>query len=383
MQGDQQESSSARKRQRPEWKQGDNEDQTKNSPNNSCLLTPHTLRLLKVLKDGTCAHAQVAAAHLCDICRQSSPEILWDVLGRLQGFLVSEEFTSRQNAATAMKGVAACLPQNNQTEFLEKVMDGETDLWLNLQDLVEMKDKKESGLQTILRKGRLLLVSSGTEFDMNHKDDLFDREQYQIETLDRSRGQPNFVEHRVRLQRQILAKRLGLAGVMNVVGSSVLPNEITSEDLVGNNVEMKQKVTKVPKLDDNDYDSNSNSIRAILVMEMQDQRKTHRGSASHKNPQTLLATELLYRMFDADWTKRQGAIMGILALLKAWQGSCNTTTFGSWPQDILTRCVCILALDRFGDFGENMVAPVRQVAGQLLAALYQGSPVEEIGRAHV
>ena len=376
MQGDQQESSSARKRQRPEWKQGDDEDQTKNSPNNSCLLTPHTLRLLKVLKDGTCAHAQVAAAHLCDICRQSSPEILWDVLGRLQGFLVSEEFTSRQNAATAMKGVAACLPQNNQTEFLEKVMDGETDLWLNLQDLVEMKDKKESGLQTILRKGRLLLVSSGTEFDMNHKDDLFDREQYQIETLDRSRGQPNFVEHRVRLQRQILAKRLGLAGVMNVVGSSVLPNEITSEDLVGNNVEMKQKVTKVPKLDDNDYDSNSNSIRAILVMEMQDQRKTHRGSASHKNPQTLLATELLYRMFDADWTKRQGAIMGILALLKAWQGSCNTTTFGSWPQDILTRCVCILALDRFGDFGENMVAPVRQVAGQLLAALYQGSPVE-------
>lgn len=375
MQGDPYLSSSAHKRQRPEWKQGD-DDQANKTPNDSCLLTPHTLRLLKVLKDGTCAHAQVAAAHLCDICRQSSPEILWDILGRLQGFLVSEEFTSRQNAATAMKGVAACLPRNNQMEFLEKAMDGETDLWLTLKDLVKIKDKKESGLQTILRKGRLLLVSSGTEFDVNDEDDLFDREQYQVDNLDRSRGQPDFVEQRVRLQRQILAQRLGLAGVMNVVGSSVLPNEITSEDLVGNYLTKKQKAKKVPKSDDNHDDSNSNSIRAILVLEIQDQRNTHRGSASHKNSQTLLATELLYRMFDANWTKRQGAIMGILALLKAWQGSCSTTTFGSWPRDILTRCVCILALDRFEDYGENMVAPVRQVAGQLLAALYQGSPVE-------
>jgi superfamily II DNA or RNA helicase len=358
-----------RKRQRPNWKA--ERTNSSSSSDNRSLLTPHTLRLLKVLKDGTCAHAQVAACHIRDICRQSSPEVLWDILGRLEGYLVSGEFTSRQNAATAMEGVAACLPSTDQTDFLESAIDGETGLWLNVRDLANRRaDAGESGMQSILRKGRLMLVSSGNEFDMTDTDDLFGREQSQLEAMDRYRGQQDFVEQRVRLQRHILAQRLGLAGVMNVMGTSVLPAEITAEDLVGSsNVETKPK--KQPKSED---DSDSNSIRALLVLEMEDQRKTQRGSASHKKPQTLLATELLYRMFDADWTKRQGAIMGILALLKAWQGSAGI--FGSWPKDILTRCLCVLALDRFGDYGEGMVAPVRQVAGQLLAVLYQRAPVD-------
>lgn len=367
-----QEQQHQRKRQRPDWNQGEpertNASSSSSSSDSRSLLTPHTLRLLKVLKDGTCAHAQIAACHIRDICRQSSPEVLWDILGRLEGYLVSSEFTSRQNAATAIEGVAACLPRTNQTDFLESSIDGEIGLWLNVRDLASRNDAGETGMQSVLRKGRLMLVSSGTEFDETDTDDFFYREQSQLEAMDQSRGQQDFVEQRVRLQRHILAKRLGLAGVMNVIGTSVLPAEITSDDLVGrSNFETKPK--KQPKSDDV---SDSNSIRALLVLEMQDQRKTQRGSASHKKPQTLLATELLYRMFDADWKKRQGAIMGILAMLKAWQGSAGI--FGSWPRDILTRCLCVLALDRFGDYGEGMVAPVRQVAGQLLAVLYQRAP---------
>ena len=359
---------------------GDDNDENQQPEKAPPILTPHIVRLLKVLKEGTSAHAEVAASHIRDICRQSSPEVLWDILGRLQGYLVSEDFTSRRNAATAMEGVAACLPERNQTEFLESAIDGEKGLWLNVHDLAKLDDKHETGLQTILRKGRQLLVSSGNEFDLENNEDLFQREQSQLDTLDQSRGQQDFLEHRVRLQRQILAQRLGLAGVMDAVGSSVLPNEITSEDLIECSpgvFESKKCIKLLPKIEADDDDDDVSSIRALLVLEMQGQCLSQRGSESHKNPQTLLATELLYRMFDADWKKRQGAIMGILALLKAWNGcSTETTTFGSWPRDILTRCLCVLALDRFGDYGENMMAPVRQMAGQLLAVLYRKAPIQ-------
>jgi len=46
-------------------------------------------------------------------------------------------------------------------------------------------------------------------------------------------------------------------------------------------------------------------------------------------------------------------------MLKSWQNSTDTNysqkNFGRWPQDILTRCLCIIALDRFGDYSGAMI----------------------------
>jgi len=39
-------------------------------------------------------------------------------------------------------------------------------------------------------------------------------------------------------------------------------------------------------------------------------------------------------------------------------------------QDFIARCICLLSLDRFGDYSTgSLVAPVREVAAQLLALL--------------
>jgi hypothetical protein len=95
---------------------------------------------------------------------------------------------------------------------------------------------------------------------------------------------------------------------------------------------------------------------------------------SHHNPQHLLATELLYRMFDPYWHVRHGALLGITSLLQAWKGK-DSTAFGAWPQDILARCLCVLALDRFADFAsEATTAPVRLAAAQVVALLYNRAP---------
>ena len=180
------------------------------------------------------------------------------------------------------------------------------------------------------------------------------------------------------------------------------------------------------------------SFSSLLVLEMkQQQRKfelqmkqTHANSqtrptttsvvttkntsvVSHANPQSLLATELLYRMFDPSWEVRHGALLGVSALLRSWWkninrndragNSINPLQFGRWLEDIMGRCLCCLILDRFEDYSGatpsfslststaateigcnesndddayvgGVTAPVREMAGQVLSAVYMLAP---------
>jgi len=46
----------------------------------------------------------------------------------------------------------------------------------------------------------------------------------------------------------------------------------------------------------------------------------------------------------------------------------------SWLEDIVLRIVCVLALDRFGDFvSDQVVAPVRETCAQTLGKLFNNT----------
>ena len=362
-----------RKRSRPESSQK-RDDHLQDDDSEVCLQTPHTLRLLKLIEEGTLEHARIAASHLASL--SASPIVLWDLLGQLQAFLRSPQWSTRLHASLAMQGVAQHIPPSNQQEFLEATYSGP--LWLTV-------DEVSRGLETILTDGRVLLAECDT------KQDSFAMQEDRLKQLDEAREElsEDFVERRVRLQREILAQRLGLIGVVHAVGESVLTDVITTEDLLMNDdadtyPTEKQQHIKCHRGDDNE--DHSGSIRALLVMEMQQQqdRSFISGATSHKNPQTLLATELIYRMFDPSWHVRHGALLGTLSLLRAWKDVVGDRhSFGVWPHDILARCLCVLSLDRFGDYGgteigkdggDSVVAPVREIAGQLLSVLWSMAP---------
>lgn len=163
----------------------------------------------------------------------------------------------------------------------------------------------------------------------------------------------------------------------------------------------KERKTKTKRTSQNQQQETSHeedygTVRALLVLEMRSDTYSNGmilSSKSHARPRTLLATDLLYSMFHPNWQTRHGACLGILALCKAWLPTTyNTNTaslssssvaFGSWLQDILARSICVLALDRFGDFsdddkeggGGGVLAPVRLAASQLLAFLWNVAPV--------
>ena len=367
-----------RKRNRPEWDRDDNVKA--GAAEQVCLQTPHTLRLLKLIEEGTLDHARIAASHLASL--DASAIVLWDLLGRLQAFLCSPQWSTRLHASLAMQGVAQRIPPSDQRDFLEATYSGP--LWLTVDEVSEE-------LEAILSQGRILLAECDT------REDSFASQEDLLKRLDESQEelQEDFVERRVRLQREILAQRLGLGGVVQAVGGTVLSDAITEEDLLmiddtctnkhETNRIMDSKRQRISQKEDED----SGSIRALLVMEMQQKQQEVDGrgaAASHKNPQTLLATELIFRMFDPSWHIRHGACLGILSLLRAWRGVVGHGAFGMWPLDIMARCLCLLSLDRFGDYsgaslgdvnyggGESVVAPVREVAGQVLSVLWSMAP---------
>ena len=116
-------------------------------------------------------------------------------------------------------------------------------------------------------------------------------------------------------------------------------------------------------------------------------------------PFTRTCEFLAFSLFSSRWEDRHGAAVALREILR-YQAECanifietfDTTTGGddakspnstlvkvqpgtaeaqmranfSWLEDISVRLLCVLALDRFGDFvGDGVVAPVRETARKL------------------
>jgi hypothetical protein len=424
---------------------------SKNRPA-ACLQTPHTMRLLKLIREGSQEYASMAVECLAFTCTSStSPTQLWDLLGRLQAFLSAPEWSTRQIAAQAIYMVAHHLPLPDQYQFLASTSGFHHDSneeavtnnfqnheYLSVNDLLLQNDARwghgRSGMDTVLAEGRELFA-----LDESRYANGVVSERPSSTTYPTNEGIPcESVLHRVRHQRRLLAMRLGLAIMTDVIGDDVQSNGmipvLTQDDLPmdasGSNIRQQHSLRiQVNSLQSessarNVYDldvqealemepQNPHSIRALLVREIFSVHPDTMAStwSRHRNPQLLLANELLYRMFDPIWYVRHGALLGILSLLRAWTKSYRSMSnmdlaesepigashlFGIWPHDLLARCLCVLALDRFGDFaGDNfdlgsdkvngitstlpslctsVVAPVREICGQTVAVLHSMAP---------
>ena len=430
-----------------------------------------------------------------------------------QSGLFDSNWSTRCNCAMALEAVAKCLPLEDRRHFFEGnvLWDDDSDdtdnLWLSVNDLhrvhqeqqnaelskssTNIKDeelkakikpqptnqgskadttKESSSLRTqldiVVEKGRLLLSSSGEQYNWNCNDEAneYIRENEALQNLDATvdhddaatnitmldhdkqdthrhnetneQLHQSFLQKRVALQRQILSRRLGLGGILSAPimngnddddASSSLPAQkqskrrrivddiVADEDLMVQEVVSSSGVTSKNECGQRNHSDNKMSsrdspigIRALLVMESKRSENNPTGvgeskHAKHRNPQTLLGSELAYRTLDSEWTVRHGALLGTLSLLRAWRIHDSSTTsksqqrLGKWPQDILARCVCILALDQFSDFSGSdlttnnnkssnstaedivsnaVVAPVREMAAQIVAILLEISPLE-------
>ncbi|KIY66070.1 SNF2 chromatin remodeling protein [Cylindrobasidium torrendii FP15055 ss-10] len=98
-------------------------------------------------------------------------------------------------------------------------------------------------------------------------------------------------------------------------------------------------------------------------------------------------------LFSPAWEVRHGAALALRELLKI-QGQCagmrseastsdNNLAHEKWCNDLSAKLLCVLVLDRFGDFvSDQVVAPVREMTSQTLASLLIHMPRRSVGHVH-
>lgn len=99
-------------------------------------------------------------------------------------------------------------------------------------------------------------------------------------------------------------------------------------------------------------------------------------------PYERLCEILSVDLFDHNWETRHGAAMGLREIIRVHGAGAgrrrgktraqNDILNQRWLNDLACRICCVFMLDRFGDYvSDNVVAPIRETAGQTLGALLQ------------
>ncbi|OAP59184.1 hypothetical protein AYL99_06482 [Fonsecaea erecta] len=106
---------------------------------------------------------------------------------------------------------------------------------------------------------------------------------------------------------------------------------------------------------------------------------------AHDWPFDVMCDFLSVDLFDPNWEIRHGAAMGLREILRV-HGHGAGRRYGKsraendlanrrWLDDLACRLLCVLMLDRFGDYvSDTVVAPIRESIGQTLGALLTQLP---------
>ncbi|XP_065898514.1 TATA-binding protein-associated factor 172-like isoform X2 [Dysidea avara] len=111
-------------------------------------------------------------------------------------------------------------------------------------------------------------------------------------------------------------------------------------------------------------------------------------------PFTVFCEELFKDLFDPVWEVRHGVAMALREVIKVHGCTAGISVHTpqikrvvvnqAWLEDACIRLLCVLALDRFGDFvTDELVAPVRATSAQVLGVLLdhvEATQVQEVVR---
>ena len=111
-------------------------------------------------------------------------------------------------------------------------------------------------------------------------------------------------------------------------------------------------------------------------------------------PFERLCEYLMVDMFDHNWEVRHGAAMGLREVLRVHGSGAgrqrgdtrvqNDLLNQRWLDDLACRLCCIFMLDRFGDYvSDQVVAPVRETAGQTLGSILQHMPASSVSSTYL
>ncbi|KAJ2617064.1 TATA-binding protein-associated factor mot1 [Coemansia sp. RSA 1365] len=380
-------------------------------------------RLVALLDTGATPVVRSTAARQIGGIQRQHPEELFRLLARVYEYIGSKSWDTRVAATQAFEWIAKEVSEWDPSETVP-VSEGDS---IDVKPVLDEDDSdlltfSQFNVDSVLRHGRILLGSSGGEYDDG------------LQGLD---GQA-----RLALQRAQIKKRLGM-------GADFMADELLDDVDIGEcdiGAEKKKTTVYRGRKRKSEVESNSSTAteepaeidmsklsarernRLKRRARMDNKKKTKVELApkkiagvehGHEKPQVDVTEQpggeailveakkvgqrealfaisegswpfeglveiLCVDLFDSSWEVRHGAGMALREILKRHGGGAgkivgrnakdNLQRNQKFLEDVCVRLVCVFTLDRFGDFvSDHVVAPVRETCAQTLGAVSQFS----------
>lgn len=368
-------------------------------------------RLFILLESGSSVFTRRAAAKQIGEVQKLHPHELHNLLNRLTTYLRSTNWDTRVAAALAVQAILENVPQWTPKPLVNpiKVEQNKTTETLENTRLTF----SNFDLNTVLHKGARLLGSEGTEFDVVEENDGDLRE-------------------RLIRQRAMLSEKLGLSTGIKI------DELITMEDMVpkqasSNNVSSLNNEPLIPVQEILYLENQSLSSREINRAKRKARQtqpmplpspSSRRSSCSSMNsdeperkrikqeikdlnnhdpvpdatgswgntvdwPLETFCSKLYVDLFNPKWEIRHGAATALREFLKAHALGAGKSIYMTkdemeknhqlWLEDAALRLLCVIALDRFGDFvSDQVIAPVRETSAQVLGTVLKDMSIENV-----
>ncbi|XP_018335221.1 TATA-binding protein-associated factor 172 [Agrilus planipennis] len=363
-------------------------------------------RLFVLLETGSSSVTRLAAARQLGEVQKLHPHELNTLLSRTAGYLRSVNWDTRIAAAEAVRAIVSNVPEWNPSGVPKSDDDGQTQFLSSIGRL----RFSHFDMEKVLANSTHLMGSEGTEYDVEE---------------DGSTGAD--LKEKMARQRQCLNARLGLdvATKIGLDTSGIFSNEdlavascIKSEnhikteennkksvkDVIFGEVGLssremnrakrkaRQAVNKQRSREPNDEPATTNGDepekKRIKFEDLRVKEEMHQGFSVSTEvdsndgdwPLEWFCDLLSQDLFSSRWESRHGAATALREVLSVHGRSAGKANYFTkeqmeeqhqiWLEDIAIRLLCVLALDRFGDFiSDSVVAPVRETCAQCLCTV--------------
>lgn len=394
-------------------------------------MTSRLDRLFILLESGSAAVTRKAAAKQIGEVQKLHPHELHNLLGRLLTYLHSKDWETRIAASQAVQAILENVPQWNPKGVDELPGGGGPNVGGEYNTQTAAGSSRLSfekfDLNAVLHRGARLMGSEGTEFDAIDDNDG---------------GDPREKWAR---QRALLNEKLGLSTGVNlddIVSIDDMQNRSVQVQLARQDGERLMPVQDILKLEQ-EGSSQALSCREKnrARRKAREQQKafpnpinavTGGGSVGGLNgsgadgepdrkrlktdgksdatafadpvpdltgswvdatewPLESFCSKLYMDLFSPRWETRHGSATALRELLKSHSQGAGKSIFMTkkqmneqhqlWLEDATLRLLCVLALDRFGDFvSDQVVAPVRETCAQVLGTVLKQLPLQNVHR---
>ncbi|XP_058823909.1 TATA-binding protein-associated factor 172 [Topomyia yanbarensis] len=389
-------------------------------------MTSRLDRLFILLESGSAAVTRKAAAKQIGEVQKLHPHELHNLLNRLQTYLHSNNWETRIAAAQAVQAILENVPPWNP-----KGVDGvkkeevEEDSDANTQGSRLSFDKFD--LNAVLHRGARLMGSEGTEFDAIDENDAGDpREKWarQRALLNEKLGLSTGVNLDDIVSIEDMQNRSGQVqgrsdGERLMPVQEILKLENSSADGSSQTLSCREK-NRARRKAREQQKAFPNPINAVTSgssctgnngsgVDGEPDRKRAKVDAKGDVlgfsdpvpdltgawvdatdwPLEFFCAKLYLDLFSPRWETRHGSATALREMLKSHSEGAGKSIYMTsqqmeqqhqlWLEDATLRLLCVLALDRFGDFvSDQVVAPVRETCAQVLGTVLKQLPLDKV-----